>query len=162
MGITGVLNNVATLLHIIEALRSVVAAKFEAEKETKGLDRLPPTAQSVILDASATSRTSIPTSPPPTIHRFFNARNATSLQTNCSLTYAGKKKHFPTSFCQALLQGNILAIPRPDAPTVKLPLLIPPCSAGPAFPPVHGTGLPIKRRGRRATGPEGPCPQVNT
>ena len=38
------------------------------EKETKGCDRLPPTAQRVILAESATAGTSIPTSPPPTIH----------------------------------------------------------------------------------------------
>ena len=41
--------------------------------------------------------------------------------------------HGPTSglFCQALLQGHILAIPDPDAPTVLFPLLTPPSSAGP-------------------------------
>ena len=38
----------------------------------------------------------------------------------------------PTSFCQALLQGHILAIPDPDMTTVILPLLTPPYYAGPA------------------------------
>ena len=87
------------------------------EKETKGWDRLPPTAHCVILAASATTGTSIPTSPPPTIYRFLNARNATALQADCSLTYAGNNIYLPTSFCQALLQGHILAIPDPDVPT---------------------------------------------
>ena len=45
------------------------------------------------------------------IHRFLNARNATDLQADCSLTYAGNKIYLPTSFCQALLQGHILDIP---------------------------------------------------
>ena len=40
----------------------------------------------------------------------------------------------PTSFFQALLQGHILDIPDPDAPTGILPLLTPPSSAGPANP----------------------------
>ena len=80
LGLTGVLTNVANRLHTVEALRPVVATQREAEKETKGWDRLPPTAQRVILAASATTGTSIPTSPPPTIHRFLNVRNATALQ----------------------------------------------------------------------------------
>ena len=132
LGLTDVLIDVATRLHTAEALRPVVAAQREMEKEKKGWDRLPPTAQRVILAASATTGTSIPTSPPPTIHRFLNARNATALQADCSLTYAGNNIYLPTSFCQALLQGHILAIPDPDAPTVILPLLTPPSSVGPA------------------------------
>ena len=76
--------------------------------------------------------TSIPTSSPPTIHCFLNARNAMSLQANCYLTYAGKHIYLPTSLCQALLQGHILATPDSDAPTRILPLLTPPSSAGPA------------------------------
>ena len=101
------------------------------DKETKGWDRLPPTAQRVILAMSATTGTSIPTSPPPTIHRFLNARNATDLQADCSLTYAGENIYLTASFFQALLQGHILAIPDPDAPTGLLPLLTPTSSAGP-------------------------------
>ena len=69
---------------------------------------------------------------PPTIHSFLNASNGTSLQANCSLTYVGENLYLPTSFWQALLQRNILAIPEPDTPT-RLPLLLtPPHSAGPA------------------------------
>ena len=102
------------------------------EKETKWWDRLPPIAQRIILVASATTGTSILTFLPPTIHRFLNARNATALQADCSLTYAGNKIDLPTSFCQALLQGHILAVPDPDAPTGISPLLSPPYSAGPA------------------------------
>ena len=132
LGLTGVLTNVATWLHTAEALRPVVAAQSETEKETKGWDRLPPTAKRVILTASATTGTSIPNSPPPTIHRFLNARNAKSLQADCSLTYAGNNIYLPISLCQALLQGHILAIQDPDAPTGLSPLLTPPYSAGPA------------------------------
>ena len=99
MGLKVVLTDVATRLQNAEALRPVVAAQREAEKETKGWDRLPPTAQRVILEASATNGTYIPTSLPPTIHRFLNARNATALQANCPLTYAGKIIYLPTSFC---------------------------------------------------------------
>ena len=68
LGLTGVPNNVATRLHTAEALRPVFATQREAEKETKGWDRLPPTAQRVILAASATTGTSVPTLPPQTIH----------------------------------------------------------------------------------------------
>ena len=99
MGLTGVLNDVGTRLHTAEALRPIVDAQREAEKETKGWDRLPPTAQRVILAASATTGTSIPTSLPPTIPLFLNAMNATALQANLPLTYAGKNIYLPTSFC---------------------------------------------------------------
>ena len=83
LGLTGVLTDVATRLHTAEAIRPVIAAQSKAEKETKGWDRLPPTAQRIILAASATTGTYIPTSPPPTIHRFLNARNVTDLQADC-------------------------------------------------------------------------------
>ena len=132
MGLTNVLTDVATRLHTAESLRPVVAAQREMEKETKGWDRLPPTSQRVILAASATTGTSIPKSPPPNIHRFLNARNATALQADFSLTYAGNNIYLPTSFCQALLQGHILSIPDPDAPTGLLSLLTPPYSVVPA------------------------------
>ena len=132
LGLMGVLTDMVTRLHTDKALRPVVASQREAEKETKGWDRLPPTAQRVILAASSTTGTSIPTSPPPTIHRFLNARNATALQADCSLTYAGNNIYFPTSFCQALLHGNTLAIPDRYAPTGLSPLLTPPSYAGPA------------------------------
>ena len=131
MDLTGVLTNVATRLHTAKALRPVVAAQREAERETKGWDRLPPMDQRVILTACAKTRTSILTSPPPTIHRFLNARNATALQANFSLTYSAENIYSPTSFCQSLLQGHILAIPDPDVPTGISSLLTPPYSAGP-------------------------------
>ena len=132
MGLTDVLTDVTTRLHTAKALCPVIAAQRETDKETKGCDRLALTAQRVILAASATTGTSIPKSPPPTIHRFLNATNATSLQADCSLTYAGNNLYLPSSFCQALLQGHILAIPDPDAPTGLLPLLTPPSSTGAA------------------------------
>ena len=132
LGLTGVLTDVATRLHTAEALCPVVATQREAEKETTGWDRLPPTAQRVIMAASATTGTFIPSSPPPTIHRFFNARNVTALQADCSLTYAGNNIYLPTSFFHALLQGHIMVIPDPDVPTGLSPLLTPPYYAGPA------------------------------
>ena len=132
MGLMCVLTDVATILHTTEAFCPVVASHREAEKETKGWGCLPPTAQRFILVASATKGTSIPTSPPLTIHCFLNARNSTSLQADCSLIYAGKNIYLPTSFCQALLQGNSLAIQDPDVPTGLLYVLTPPSSAGPA------------------------------
>ena len=98
MGLTGILTNVVTRLHTAEVLRPVVTTQREVEKDTNGWDRLPPTAQHVIQATSATTRTSIPTSPPPTIHRFLKARNATALQADFSLTYAGNNIDLPTYF----------------------------------------------------------------
>ena len=99
LSLTGVLTDVATPLHTAaEALRPVIAAQSKAEKETKGWDCLPPTAQRVILEESANTRTSILTSLPPTIHGFLNSQNVTALQADCSLTYAGNKKFLSTSF----------------------------------------------------------------
>ena len=128
----GLLTNVTTRFYTAEALRLVVASQCEEEKETKGWDYLPPTAQRVILAERATTGTSILTSPPPTIHCFLNTRKATALQADCYLTYAGNKIYLPNSFCQALLQGHILVIPDPDAPMGLSPLLTAPSSAGPA------------------------------
>ena len=131
MGITGVLTDMATRLHTAEALCPIAIAQRKAGNETKGWDRLPPTDQRVILTESATNGTSILTLPPPTIHRFLNARNVTALQADCYLTYARDNIYLPTSLCQALLQGHILEIPYLDAPTVLSPLLTLPSSAGP-------------------------------
>ena len=89
-------------------------------------------AQRVILAARDSDRKSISTSLPPTIYQFLDARNATALQADYALAYAGHNIYLPTSFCQALLQGNILAIPYPDAPTGLSPLITPPSSSEPA------------------------------
>ena len=132
MGLMFVLTEVVNRLHTAKALCPVVAAQREVEKETKGWDCLPPMAQRVILAASATTGISIPTSPTPTIHCFLNSRNTTALQANCSLTYAGNNIYLPTSFCQALLQGHILAIPDPDVPAGLSPLLTPTSFTEPA------------------------------
>ena len=98
MGLTGILADVATRLHTAEALRPVVTAQPKAEKETKGWDRLPPMAQRIILAASTTTGTSIPTVSPSIIHRFLNMRNVKALQANCYLTYAGNNIYLPTYF----------------------------------------------------------------
>ena len=89
MGLMGFLTNMATRLYTAEALRPVVASQSETDKETKEWDRLPPTSQRIILTARATTKISIRTSPPPTIHRFLNMRNATALQADFYLTYRG-------------------------------------------------------------------------
>ena len=73
MGITGVLSDVATRLQNSEALCPIVSAQRKVEKETKTWDHIPPMAQRVIMEASATSGTSIPTSPPSILHRLLNA-----------------------------------------------------------------------------------------
>ena len=88
-GLTGSLSNVLARLQKSESLHPVIAAQREADKKTKGWDSLSATAQQVILAASASNRTYIPTSPSPTIHQFLNAKNATNLQADCALTYAG-------------------------------------------------------------------------
>ena len=98
LGLTGVMTDVADRLHTAEALHPVFAAQSEAGKETRGWDRLPPTTHCVILAESATTRTSIPTSPPPTIHRFLNARNTTALHADCHLTYTCNSIYLPTFF----------------------------------------------------------------
>ena len=165
MDLTGILTDVATSLKTVEALRPVVSAQSEAKKETKGWDRLPPTAQRIILVARSTNGTSIPTSPPPTIHRFLNASNVTSLQADCALTYAGNNLYLQNAFCQALLQGQILAIPDSDAPTGISPFLTLTYSTGPANAQKRSMRIPgplIKRGSGQATGPEVPRPRVQT
>ena len=97
-GLMGVLRNVATRLHTAEALFPVLAAQRKAGKETKGLYRLPPMAQRVILAASATNGTSIPTSLPPTLHHLLNASNTTALQVYCALIYTGNHLYLQTSY----------------------------------------------------------------
>ena len=128
----GVLSDVATRLKSTEVLHPVAAAQHNAEKETKGWDRILPTAQRVILAAIATNGTLIPNSPPSTLQRFLNARNTSDLQAECALIYAGHNIYLPTSFFQSPLQGHILVIADPDTPTGLLPLLTPPSSTGPA------------------------------
>ena len=76
MGLTVVLSDIATRLQNAEALFPIVTAQNEEGKEAMGWDHFNPTAQQVILAASATSGTSIPTSSPSTIHFFLKARNA--------------------------------------------------------------------------------------
>ena len=95
------------------------------------MDRPPPTSQQVILAASAADGLVILSAPLLSIHRFLNARNVTALQSDCALTYLGNNIFLPTAFYRALLQGHILAIPDPGAPTGLSLLLTPPYSAVP-------------------------------
>ena len=88
-GITGLLSDVATRLQHTKYLHPVIAAQHEAYKETTGWDFHPPTAQQVILAASASDRTSTLIQLPPTIHQFLNTRNATNLQVDCDLCRSG-------------------------------------------------------------------------
>ena len=89
-----------------KALRPVVAVKRKEDKETKGWDRLPLMAKQVNLAASVSNGTYIPISPPPTIHRLLNARNATDLQADCDLTYAGQKIYLPTNSVMPYSRGT--------------------------------------------------------
>ena len=82
-----------------------------------GWDCLPSKTQQVFLVESASDGTSIPTSPPSTIHQYLNARNNTALQADCALTYAGQNIYLPTLFYQYLLQWHTLTIPDQDSPT---------------------------------------------
>ena len=68
--------------------------------------------------------------PEKSLQRLFNVRNATALQVDHALTYAGYNTYLLTSFFQALLQGPILEILNPDAPTRLYPLLTPLTSSG--------------------------------
>ena len=168
MGITGVLTNVATRLHTAEALRPVVAIQSEAEKDTKGWERLPLTAQRIILASSATTGTSIPNSPPPTIHRFLNVRTVTALQDDCFLTYAGGGYLFTHLLLPVPPPRSNPDHPRPRRAdgtfTSPNPFIFRRIHKRPAagnsnpIPPVHGTGSSINIRGWQATGPEVPRP----
>ena len=100
-----------------EALRLIIAAQRKAVRETRGWERLLPTAKYVILAESAANGLTITSALTPQIQRFLNAHNATVLQEDCALTYAGHNTHLTKSFCQDLLQGHILAIPDTDDPT---------------------------------------------
>ena len=93
---------------------------------------LPPMAQRAILEVSASGRITIPSYLSQSLHQFLNARNATALQADCALTYAGQNLYLLMYFLQALLQGHILVIPDLDAPAGLPPLLTLPSSAGPA------------------------------
>ena len=106
MGLTGVFINVSTRLQTAEALRPVVSAQREAEKESKVWDLLQPTSQRVILMASATNVTSIPASPHPTLHQFLNTNNLTALQANCALTYSGNNLYIPTPYVRTSSKGT--------------------------------------------------------
>ena len=72
-GLTGVLSEVATRLQNAESLLHVVAAQRKADRETRGWYRLLQTAQWLILAASTSDGLTIPSAPPPSIHRFLNA-----------------------------------------------------------------------------------------
>ena len=87
--------------------------------------RLLSTAQRIIPVASASDRVNIPNTPPPAIHRFLYKRNPPALQADFFLTYAGHNLYPQDLLYQALLEGHILPIPYPDAPTGISPLISP-------------------------------------
>ena len=82
-----------------EDLRPCVAVQSEADIETRGWDCLPPTAQRIILEASATNGLTILSEMPLSIHRLLKARNATDIQADCTITFTGHNIYLPTSFC---------------------------------------------------------------
>ena len=132
--LTGVLSEVETRLQNAEALHPDIPAQSKADKETLGWDRLPPTAQRVILALSMDDGITITSVPPTSIHSSLNMRNVMEIQANCTLTYSGNNIFIflPTTLCQALLQGHILVIPVLDAPAGLSLLLSPPSTAEPA------------------------------
>ena len=67
-GLMGVLSEVEKSLHNAEAFRPAVTVKHEADRETRGWDRLSPTSHQVILAASTSDGLTIPSAPPPSIH----------------------------------------------------------------------------------------------
>ena len=79
--------------------------------------------------ASAANRLTILSLHLVSIHRFINTHNATALQADCTLTYAGHNIYLLTPFFKDLLQGHILVIFDPDAPTGLYPLITPLSSA---------------------------------
>ena len=100
--LTEVLSELATWMQNSESLRPVVAAQLESGRDTCGWYRLPPIAQQVILAASADDGLTIPSAPPPSMHRFLNARNATALQAYCALAYSDNNIFLPAAFSQDL------------------------------------------------------------
>ena len=103
----------------------------KADRETWGWDRLPLTAQRIIIAESAADSLTIPAAPPSSIHCYLDMRKAVALQADFDLTYVGHNLYLPTSFYQDLLQGHILTIPLHDAPTQIPPLFNPPSLDGP-------------------------------
>ena len=95
--LTGVLSEITTHFQNAESLRPVVTAQHEADRGTRRWDRLPPTAQQVIL--AAPDGLTITSAPPLSVHRFLNARNKTALQANCALTYSGNNIVLSSVFC---------------------------------------------------------------
>ena len=86
-----------------ELLRTVVAAQRKAEIETNGWDCLPPMDQRIILEVRESDGPKIMWTPPQSIHHLLNAINATALQADYALTYAGHNLYLSMSFCQDLL-----------------------------------------------------------
>ena len=84
-GLTGVLSKVTTRFQNAEALCPVVAAQRDTDREMHDWEHLPLTSQREILAASAFNRLTILLAPPPYLNYFFNARNATALQSDYAL-----------------------------------------------------------------------------
>ena len=80
----------------VEAFFPCVAVQSEADRETRGWDRLTLTAQFIIPAASTTNGLTIMSSLPLSIHRFLNARNVTALQADYKITYMGHNIYLPS------------------------------------------------------------------
>ena len=120
-----------TRLQNVKDLHLVVAEQSKAYRETRGRNRLPLTAQHVILAVRESGGLTIPSAPPSSIHSLLNGRNAMVIQADCALTYNGLNLHLTTSFCQALLQGHTLEIQYHESLTGLSPLITPPLSSIP-------------------------------
>ena len=129
-GLTRFLSDFALRLQQAKALRPIIVEQSKADKETKGCDCFPPTAQLVILALSASNGTSIPTSPQLTIHRFLNARNITALQFELCPDLFRAQHPLTNIILPGHPTGAHPCDPRLELPKRISPLLPPPSSAG--------------------------------
>ena len=86
--LTGGLSEVATRSQNTKALHPIVTYQRDTVRQMRGWDLPPLTSQRVILEASAVDGLNIPLTPPPSLYRFLNAHNTTSLQYKYALTYS--------------------------------------------------------------------------
>ena len=81
-----VLSDIEMRLKNPEALRPVVPAHHEANKEVRGREHVPPTVQHVILVEIILDGINILLSSPLSLHCFLNVRNAMELKVEFALT----------------------------------------------------------------------------
>ena len=99
LGITGVLINVTMRLqNSLDPPLYFISVHHNINKETKGLDCLPPKDQRVILVTITSDSIQILLDLPLSIHRFLNARNIPAINADCDITYEGTNLFLLESF----------------------------------------------------------------